>query len=115
MSTIDEELLAEVNNLVEWPSAVACTFEEEFLAVPHAALVASMQDHQKFFPVRDAANPDRVTNRFIAISNVDRPRNCSASASVQECRGCVLLRPEHQALVLGDCARVLLRCRPRRR
>ena len=68
---IDEELLAEVNNLVEWPSAVVCTFEEEFLAVPHAALVASMQDHQKFFPVREAADPDRVTNRFIAISNVD--------------------------------------------
>ena len=68
---IDSDLLAEVNNLVEWPSAIACTFEEEFLAVPHAALVASMQDHQKFFPVRDAADPDRVSNRFIAISNID--------------------------------------------
>ena len=30
-----------------------------------------MQDHQKFFPVRDAADADRVSNRFIAISNVD--------------------------------------------
>lgn len=68
---IDGNLLAEVNNLVEWPSAVACTFDEEFLAVPHAALVASMQDHQKFFPVRDAADPDRVSNRFVAISNID--------------------------------------------
>jgi glycyl-tRNA synthetase beta chain len=68
---IDDSLLAEVNNLVEWPSAVACTFEDEFLAVPHAALVASMQDHQKFFPVRDANDPDRVSNRFVAISNVD--------------------------------------------
>lgn len=68
---IDGDLLDEVNNLVEWPSAVACAFEEEFLAVPHAALVASMQDHQKFFPVRDVADPDRVCNRFVAISNVD--------------------------------------------
>jgi glycyl-tRNA synthetase beta chain len=74
---IDDSLLAEVNNLVEWPSAVACTFEDEFLAVPHAALVASMQDHQKFFPVRDPSDPDRVTNRFIAISNVDS-RNVDA-------------------------------------
>jgi glycyl-tRNA synthetase beta chain len=74
---IDDGLLAEVNNLVEWPSAVACTFEDEFLAVPHAALVASMQDHQKFFPVRDAGDPDRVSNRFIAISNVDS-RNVDA-------------------------------------
>ena len=68
---IDDDLLAEVNNLVEWPSAVVGTFEQEFLTVPHAALVASMQDHQKFFPVRDAVDTDRVTNRFIAISNID--------------------------------------------
>ena len=68
---IDPALLSEVNNLVEWPVAVACTFEEEFLRVPHAALVASMQDHQKFFPVRDAADPRRVSNRFLAIANID--------------------------------------------
>ena len=68
---VDDGLLAEVNNLVEWPSAVRCAFEDEFLEVPHAALVASMQDHQKFFPVRDPSDPDCVSNRFIAISNVD--------------------------------------------
>ena len=48
---IDPALLSEVNNLVEWPVPVACSFEKEFLEVPHAALIASMQDHQKFFPV----------------------------------------------------------------
>ena len=68
---IDEALLAEVTNLVEWPSAIACTFESEFLEVPHAALVASMQDHQKFFPVGSASDTGEVSNRFIAISNVD--------------------------------------------
>ncbi len=68
---IDPDLLLEVNNLVEWPVAVSCTFEEEFLEVPHAALIASMQDHQKFFPVRDSADPNKVTNRFIAISNIE--------------------------------------------
>ena len=68
---VDPALLDEVNNLVEWPAAVACTFDEEFLAVPHAALIASMQDHQKFFPVRDAADPERVSNRFVAIANID--------------------------------------------
>jgi len=68
---IDPALLNEVNNLVEWPVAVACRFEEEFLHVPHAALVASMQDHQKFFPVRDPADPRQVTNRFVAIANID--------------------------------------------
>ena len=68
---IDVALLDEVNNLVEWPVAISCTFEKEFLEIPHAALIASMQDHQKFFPVLDANNPDRVSNRFIAISNIE--------------------------------------------
>jgi len=67
---IDGALLSEVNNLVEWPVAVNCTFEDEFLEVPHAALIASMQDHQKFFPVLDEKNPGKVSNRFVAISNI---------------------------------------------
>jgi glycyl-tRNA synthetase beta chain len=68
---IDPGLLDEVNNLVEWPVAVACRFEEAFLQVPHVALVASMQDHQKFFPVRDVRQPGRVSNRFVAIANLE--------------------------------------------
>ena len=68
---IDEGLLDEVNNLVEWPVAVAGEFEEEFLDVPQGALIASMQDHQKFFPVRESADHDRITNRFVAVSNIE--------------------------------------------
>ena len=68
---IDPGLLDEVKNLVEWPVAVVCSFDEEFLEVPHEALIASMQDHQKFFPVLSAGESDGVTNRFIAVSNVD--------------------------------------------
>lgn len=69
---IDEGLLAEVNNLVEWPVAIACNFDEEFLAVPHAALIATMQDHQRFFPVSTGSGGHAsIANRFIAISNVD--------------------------------------------
>ncbi len=68
---IDPGLLAEVNNLVEWPVAVECTFDEEFLTVPHAALMASMQDHQRFFPVMESAESGVITNHFIAISNIE--------------------------------------------
>jgi len=68
---IDLALLDEVNNLVEWPVAVACRFEEAFLEVPHAALIASMQDHQKFFPVRDPATEGQVCNRFVAVANLE--------------------------------------------
>jgi glycyl-tRNA synthetase beta chain len=68
---IDPDLLREVTNLVEWPVAVPCRFEQAFLEVPHAALIAAMQDHQKFFPVRDSSDRERVTNRFIAIANLE--------------------------------------------
>lgn len=74
---IDPALLDEVNNLVEWPVAVACRFDEEFLEVPHEALIASMQDHQKFFPVQDPAQDKGsdgesvISSRFIAISNIE--------------------------------------------
>ncbi len=68
---IDPDLLDEVNNLVEWPVAVGCSFDEEFLAVPHAALIASMQDHQKFFPVMEPGATGKISNKFIAVSNLE--------------------------------------------
>lgn len=72
---IDPGLLDEVNNLVEWPSAILCSFDAEFLAVPHKALIASMQDHQKFFPVADvgaaAKDLNSISNQFVAIANLD--------------------------------------------
>jgi len=68
---IDPDLLNEVNNLVEWPVAISCSFEDEFLEVPHSALVAAMQDHQKFFPVEKGGKKGEVCNRFVAISNIE--------------------------------------------
>jgi len=69
---IDPDLLDEVNNLVEWPVAINCSFEDQFLEVPHAALVAAMQDHQKFFPVGSKEGEDgKVSNRFVAVANIE--------------------------------------------
>ncbi|HKJ16586.1 MAG TPA: glycine--tRNA ligase subunit beta [Xanthomonadales bacterium] len=71
---IDEGLLNEVNNLVEWPVAVECQFDEEFLEVPHPALISTMQDHQKFFPVGAPGateSESSIANRFVAISNIE--------------------------------------------
>jgi len=67
---IDDSLLAEVTNLVEWPRSICGSFDEEFLSVPAEALVASMQDHQKFFPVV-SADQGRLMNRFVAVANLD--------------------------------------------
>jgi glycyl-tRNA synthetase beta chain len=68
---IDPDLLDEVNNLVEWPVAIQCTFDDEFLAVPHEVLVASMQDHQKFFPVMESAGSEKISNHFITVANIE--------------------------------------------
>jgi len=80
---IDPGLLDEVNNLVEWPVAVACTFDEEFLAVPHAALIASMQDHQKFFPVKISSGSRKISNKFIAVSNLESDHPPSVRAGYE--------------------------------
>ncbi len=80
---IDPGLLDEVNNLVEWPVAVGCTFDEEFLAVPHAALIASMQDHQKFFPVVESGGSEKISNQFIAVSNLESEHPPSVRAGYE--------------------------------
>lgn len=70
VTRITEPLLDEVTNLVEWPVAVAGTFDEAFLSVPAEALVASMESHQKFFPVLSAAD-GQLTSRFIVMANLE--------------------------------------------
>lgn len=67
---IDENLLDEVTNLIEWPRPVLGSFDEAFLEVPSEALIASMQDHQKFFPVLDKDSGELLA-RFITIANID--------------------------------------------
>ncbi len=66
---IDDGNLAQVDCLVEWPSAVLCSFEREFLAVPQEALVATMEANQKFFPVLDGEG--RLTEHFVGIANIE--------------------------------------------
>lgn len=65
---IEADNLEQVTCLVEWPKAVACTFEHEFLAVPQEALIATMEANQKFFPV---LQDGRLTEHFIGIANIE--------------------------------------------
>ncbi len=65
---IEDDLLDEVTALVEWPVAVMGSFEERFLEVPAEALISTMQDHQKYFPVVDGQG--RLLPNFITISNI---------------------------------------------
>ena len=67
---ISADLLEEVTNLVEWPRSVLGSFDSEFLDVPAEALVASMQDHQKFFPVI-SADTGTLLAHFVTVANLD--------------------------------------------
>ncbi|NJC39485.1 glycyl-tRNA synthetase beta chain [Xanthomonas arboricola] len=65
---ISDDNLEQVVNLVEWPSAVLCSFERDFLAVPQEALIETMEVNQKFFPVLDDGG--KLTEQFIGIANI---------------------------------------------
>jgi glycyl-tRNA synthetase beta chain len=66
---IDDALLDEVTALVEWPVPICGSFDPHFLELPSEVLIASMQGHQKYFPIRDAQGGLR--NRFITLANLE--------------------------------------------
>jgi glycyl-tRNA synthetase beta chain len=69
---MDEALLDEVCALVEWPVAIAGSFEDRFLAVPNEALILTMKQHQKYFPLFDSEG--RLMSHFITVANIDSPQ-----------------------------------------
>ena len=64
-----DALLDEIANLTEWPVAIACAFEREFLHVPQEALITTMETNQKFVPVVDASG--KLTEHFIGVANIE--------------------------------------------
>ncbi|HCS26157.1 MAG TPA: glycine--tRNA ligase subunit beta [Spongiibacteraceae bacterium] len=68
-AVISDDLLDEVTALVEWPVALAGSFEQRFLAVPAEALISSMKEHQKYFHVVDANGA--LLPHFITVANIE--------------------------------------------
>ncbi|MFA7675148.1 MAG: glycine--tRNA ligase subunit beta, partial [Endomicrobiia bacterium] len=64
---LDDELIDEVNQLVEFPTAVLCKFEEKYLKLPPEVLITCMKKKQKCFAIKDAQG--KLTNYFIGIRN----------------------------------------------
>jgi glycyl-tRNA synthetase beta chain len=63
----DEELVDIVNNLVEYPVAVAGAFDQEFLELPDEVLITAMREHQKYFAVVDSSQ--KLLAHFVAVNN----------------------------------------------
>ena len=64
---IDEDLLNEVLNLVEYPTAFLGNFDAKYLEVPEEVLVTSMKEHQRYFVVRDSQG--KLLPHFISVRN----------------------------------------------
>jgi len=64
---IDEDLLEEIVYLVEYPTALIGSFDENFLEIPKEVLITSMKEHQRYFPVLNLDN--QLQARFVTIRN----------------------------------------------
>ena len=73
---LDETLLNEVTNLVEWPTVLIGNFEKEFLELPDEVLITSMEVHQRYFPVfsskkKKSSGEKKLLPNFVTVRNGD--------------------------------------------
>jgi glycyl-tRNA synthetase beta chain len=65
------DLLEEVTNLVEYPTAVIGKFDDEFLNLPPEVITTVMVTHQRYFPIFKDGERQELLPYFITISNGD--------------------------------------------
>ena len=65
---VNPDLLDEVINLVEWPTAVVGKYDEEFLELPSEVAITEMESHQRYFPLKSG---DSLLPNFITLSTGD--------------------------------------------
>ncbi len=73
---LNEILLSEVTNLVEWPTVLIGDFEKEFLKLPDEVLTTSMEVHQRYFPVfktknKNSLEENNLLPNFVTVRNGD--------------------------------------------
>jgi glycyl-tRNA synthetase beta chain len=67
-AVVTEAVLDEVTALVEWPVTVCGRFDAAYLRLPEEVLTATLQGHQRYFPVR--GGDGKLLAHFVAISNL---------------------------------------------
>ena len=63
---LDDDLLAEIVAITEYPQALLGSFDKDFLELPFEVVTTSMKEHQRYF---DVYENDKLTNKFIVVSN----------------------------------------------
>ncbi|HWX25819.1 MAG TPA: glycine--tRNA ligase subunit beta [Steroidobacteraceae bacterium] len=66
---IAQALLDEVTALVEWPVAISGRFDSRFLSLPREVVIATVQDHQRYFAVQDGDG--NLSGGFVTVSNIE--------------------------------------------
>jgi glycyl-tRNA synthetase beta chain len=66
---LPEDLLDEVMNLTEWPVAIGCELPADFMRLPDSVIIATIETHQRFFPVVGADGA--LLPAFIGVANLE--------------------------------------------
>jgi glycyl-tRNA synthetase beta chain len=74
----DDGLLDEVTGLVEWPTVLMGTIDQQFMDVPAEVLTTSMRTHQKYFAVEQIAGEQiaggqadgKLAPHFLVVANI---------------------------------------------
>lgn len=69
-SDSNSSLVIEIASLVEWPVAIRGEFDPKFLSLPEEILIATLEDQQRYFPIRDK-NTGKLLPSFITIANIE--------------------------------------------
>ena len=69
-SETESDLVAEIAALVEWPVAISGKFDPKFLTLPEEILIATLEDQQRYFPVRDKKT-GKLLPHFITVANIE--------------------------------------------
>ncbi|WP_031513303.1 glycine--tRNA ligase subunit beta [Desulfofalx alkaliphila] len=63
----DDELLEEIANIVEYPTALMGSFAEHYLNLPDEVIITPMREHQRYFPIVDQRG--KLMPKFITVRN----------------------------------------------
>ena len=64
---INDYLMEEVVNLIEYPYVIKGEYNKDYLQLPEDITTITMETHQRYFPVKDKNG--KLTNKFILVRN----------------------------------------------
>lgn len=69
LAMMPEALVTEVLALVEWPVGIAGRFDRRYLRLPREVLIATLEGHQRYFPVENASGA--LLAGFVTVANLE--------------------------------------------